>query len=80
MTQSVLTEAEAAAWCRLSRTSFRKAVKEGRLPQPPELGVRRRVWHIDALAAALLGREPLSGVANDREQRKAEWQRRREDR
>ncbi len=72
----VLNEKEAAAYCRLSVNSFRKAVRLGKLPKPPALAVRRRIWHVEALKAALGAAQPGGVQADDWEARKAAWNKR----
>lgn len=76
----VLNEREAAAYCRLSVTSFRKAVKAGKLPSPPPLAVRRRIWHVEALRVALGAGSKGAVPTDDWESRKASWRQRRESR
>jgi hypothetical protein len=77
----VLNEAEAAEYCRLSVNSFRKAVKAGDLPKPPILAVRRRIWHVEALKAALGGGPAVTnGGQDDSDRREAAWRKRRQGR
>jgi predicted DNA-binding transcriptional regulator AlpA len=82
--REVLNERQAAKYCDLSVSSFRKAVKLGRLPKPPDLGVRRRIWHKRALDVALGCPIPAQGgdeaEAAERERRKSAYKSRREDR
>lgn len=77
----VLNEKEAAEYCRLSVNSFRKAVRLGKLPKPPALAVRRRIWHIEALKVALGGGTAVtSGGQDDSDRREAAWRKRRQGR
>jgi predicted DNA-binding transcriptional regulator AlpA len=70
---------EAAAYVGLSPNAFDREVKAGTFPAPfPLTRIRRRLWDVRALDAAV---DRVMGVAaktNDREARKAAWRQRKD--
>jgi predicted DNA-binding transcriptional regulator AlpA len=75
----LLDREDAANYVGLSPNAFDQEVRAGTFPAPfPLTKIRRRLWDVRALDAALDRAAGLGSKANDREARKAAWRARKD--
>jgi predicted DNA-binding transcriptional regulator AlpA len=75
----LLDRETAAAYVGLSPNAFDQEVRAGTFPAPfPLTRIRRRLWDVRALDAALDRAMGITTKADDRESRKAAWRQRKD--